>query len=129
MTHPQGKPKRPGAMAPPVFDPSAGQRSAPLVAVRPDPLLMSSSFQVRANDEPGTRNAGRSPLWIIVVGVVWLLGVAASVLVVSGAYTDGFEDEDGFGRPSMPIEMHRGPADMPTQDSGIKLPTYEDSRP
>jgi hypothetical protein len=91
MTHLHVKPAwsvPPGRRA---LDPSLGPamrsgRVAPRVT-----LLKTQDRDAGAvHDKAATLKLIRNPLWIIVMGMAWLLGIAASIMVVAEALANGF---------------------------------------
>ena len=91
MTHPHVKPASPMPATPRTLDLSLrpatrSAAGAPTVAL----LTMTDHHAVVNYDTAATLNAIRNPLWIIVMGMAWLFGIAASVIVVAEAFVTGF---------------------------------------
>jgi hypothetical protein len=91
MTHPRVKPAcsvpprrraRDRSLGPGARSPAA----VPTVAL----LTMTDRHAVVSYDTAATLKVIRNPLWIIVMGMAWLLGMAASVIVVAEALANGF---------------------------------------
>jgi hypothetical protein len=130
MTYPNVKPASTALAAPTALTPSldpvrSSVASASCVAL----LTMTDHHTAAKYDTAATLRLIRNPLWIIVIGAAWLFAIAVSVIVVAGAFANGFANGfQPFDRAPIPIEMRWRPVEMFAQETRRNLSAIEQAK-
>jgi hypothetical protein len=118
MTYPQMTLASPAPAARRALDPALTPPTRSATAASAVALLTMTEPHPAANyDAAATLKLIRNPVWIIAIGMAWLFGIAVSVIVLAGAFVNGFADgHRRFDRPPIPIEMRSHSVEMSPQD-------------